>query len=103
MKEKFGGIADLYGDSVVVIPMFQCVLLFIISLYMLWGYVDRKNTSIIISLIVLVCWFVSLSLLVFIPLDIYLSSGSVQETLLPYWTLTYWGSNLVCWLILPLL
>ena len=77
MKDKIGGIADLYGDSVVIIPMFQCIMVLIVSLYMLWGYVDRKNTPCGISLIVLLCWFVSLSLLVFIPLDIYLSLGTI--------------------------
>ena len=70
---------------------------------MIWGYVDRKNTPYVISIIVLLCWFVSLSLLVFIPLDIYLNLGTTEDTLLTYWTLTYWGSNFFCWLVLPLL
>ena len=103
MSDKFGGIADKYGESVVSIPMFQCILLFLITLYMLWGYVDRKNTPWVISIIVLVCWFVSLSLLVFIPLDIYLNLDETEDTLLTYWKITYWGSNFFCWLILPLL
>ena len=61
-----------YGE-IFIIPFIQCIIILVVAAYLLWGYADRKRTPIFFCLVVLVAWFFSFSVIVFIPLDIFLS------------------------------
>jgi len=82
---------------------------------MLRGYADRSTTSYCIQFIVLIGWFLSFSVIVFIPLDIYLEEkkkdfpdsykqdDQEEKILFNYWKISYWSSYFLNWIIIPLL
>ena len=63
----------------------------------------------------LIGWFMSFSVIVFIPLDIYLNekysdidqaTGTTKDEdaiLLDYWSISYWSSYILNWVVIPLL
>jgi len=61
------------GAEVILIPIVELIALFIFCLYLLWGYADKKRSNHFIQIVTFIGWFLSFSLIVFIPLDIYLS------------------------------
>ena len=72
--EASGGGAELQGGaSLVLVPTVECIVLLLMCLYLLWGYADKKRTSVCIRLLALVGWFLSFALVVFLPLDIYMA------------------------------
>ena len=72
--EASGGGAELQGGaSLVLVPTVECIVLLLMCLYLLWGYADKKRTSVCIRLVALVGWFLSFALVVFLPLDIYMA------------------------------
>ena len=63
-------------------------------------------------MIVLAGWFMSFSIIVFIPLDIYLNqkylqvdprTGNTNGMLYDWWLSSYWSSYLINWLVIPIL
>ena len=66
--------AQKYGQSVIIVPTLQSLFVFATTLYMICGYVDKKRTGWFTTIIVFLSWYISFSVIVFIPLDIYLSS-----------------------------
>ena len=104
-----------YEKSIYYLPAFQTLLLVIISLYLLRGYADRQTTSYFIQFTVLIGWFLSFSVIVFIPLDIYVNEkekeypdskqqDDLEESyLLSYWKISYWSSYFLNWIVIPLL
>lgn len=99
--------------SVFLLAIIQCAFIVIVVLYMLWGYTDRKHTPILIQFIVAVAWFLSFSVIVFIPLDIYLNEkyksfddmakDREYAMLYDWWASSYWGSYVLNWVVIPLL
>jgi hypothetical protein len=61
------------GSEVILIPIIELLALFIFCLYLLWGYADKKRSNYFVQFVTFIGWFLSFSLIVFIPLDIYLS------------------------------
>ena len=61
---------------------------------------------------VLIGWFLSFSVIVFIPLDVYLNQKSdakigdfdtkEESYLLGWWKFSYWSSYFLNWLVIPL-
>ena len=91
----------------------QCALILVFCIYMVRGYADPKQTPLIVYIIVIGGWFISFSVLVFIPLDIYLtekyewakddSAPGDGHILFDYWAISYWSSYLFNWLIIPII
>ena len=82
-------------------------------LYLLRGYADRKRTSIFIRVLTFVGWFLSFSLVVFLPLDIYMAKKmsldvatendvSREPYLFDWWAFTYWIGNMLSYFVIPL-
>ena len=102
--------------SVFIWSTFQCVIILMVILYLLWGYANRKQNNMCYIFVVVVGWFMSFSVIVFIPLDIYLNSkytnfedeatgttATEDALLLDYWIASYWSSNFLNWIVIPLL
>ena len=70
-----------------MITFVQLIAILLVSLYLFWGYADRKRTPLCFGLVIILAWFFSFSVIVFIPLDIFLSNqgDSDQTPMLVYW------------------
>lgn len=55
------------------IPAVESIILLILCIWLLLGYRDKKRTPCSMQMATLFGWFLSFSLIVFIPLDVYLS------------------------------
>lgn len=65
--------------NVVLWASIQLAIILVVCIYLLRGYTDRKQTSIFIQIVVVIGWFLSFSIIVFIPLDIYLNEEQAQK------------------------
>ena len=99
--------------DLVILPGIECIILMLICLYLLWGYAERKRTSIFVYLLTLVGWFLSFQLVVFIPLDIFIvrnmesnqsadSDVDQEPKMHAWWAFTYWIGNALSFFIIPL-
>lgn len=80
--------------------------------YLLWGYADKKRTTICMRFLTVVGWFLSFALVVFLPLDIYITrmpvgpSGQAESAdesvLYSWWALSYWTGNMLGFFVIPL-
>ena len=61
------------GAALVILPAIECIVLLLMCFYLLWGYADKKRTSICMKVLTVLGWFLSFALVVFLPLDIYIS------------------------------
>ena len=91
-------------------------------LYLLWGYADKKRTSILMKILTVAGWFLSFALVVFLPVDIYLTKARASISnknmspddpdstegepkdyaLIGWWALSYWLGNILGFFIIPL-
>ena len=62
------------GNLLICIPILELLAFFIFCFYLLCGYADKKRSNYFVKILTLIGWFLTLSLIVFIPLDIYLSN-----------------------------
>lgn len=58
---------------IMIAPSVEMLLVLIISGLLIRRYVDRKRTSCWVTLLAYVGWFLGFSMIIFIPLDIYLT------------------------------
>lgn len=100
------------GAGLVVFPTIECIVLLLMCLYLLWGYADKKRTSLCMKLLTLVGWFLSFALVVFLPLDIYMTkqadpgtddpASGEEYVLLSWWAFSYWTGNILGFFVIPL-
>ena len=109
--------------DLVLIPLIECIILFLMCLYLLRGYADKKRTSLCIKMLTLIMWFLSFSLVVFVPVDVFMSNNMKQfqsDTSSPsssddpaasdpsnsymfeWWAFTYWTGNILGYFVIPL-
>ena len=58
----------------VYIPSFEALIIFFIILYLVREYADRARTPTSVVIFTIISWFMSFSMVMFVPLDIYLVS-----------------------------
>ena len=100
------------GAALVILPAIECVVLLLMCFYLLWGYADKKRTSLCMKLLTLVGWFLSFALVVFLPLDIYITrmpastgpsdQGADGSVLYSWWAFSYWTGNILGFFVIPL-
>ena len=56
-------------------PTVEAVTIFIVILFLVAEYADRARTPGAVILFTIISWFMSFSMIMFIPLDIWLVSG----------------------------
>ena len=104
--------------DLVLIPLIECIILFLMCLYLLRGYADKKRTSLCIKMLTVLGWFLSFSLVVFIPVDIFMSNNMKQinsgddaageekeaepSYMFEWWAFTYWAGNILGYFVIPL-
>jgi len=98
------------GAEVYIISILEGIVIFIICAYVLHGFTDHKRSSLTTQVIILISWFLSFSIIVFIPLDLYLThydvkyypTASTDGQLFYWWTISYWSSYIINWFVIPL-
>ena len=58
-------------------PSLEAVVIFIIALFLVGQYADRARTPFIVVLFTVISWVMSFSMIMFIPLDIWLVSALI--------------------------
>ena len=56
----------------VLITIIECVLLLIFTSLLMWMYAAKDRTPMYVRVLTVIGWFLGLSIILFIPLDIYL-------------------------------
>ncbi len=77
----------------------------IMSAVMLHRYAAPKRVSFLVLLISWYGWLTSFSVVVLVPLDVYTTlSGEGNDTVVLYlWRVSYWSTQLLTWLAIPVL
>ena len=57
-------------------PTVEAVVIFIVTLFLVAQYADRARTPFAVVLFTIISWVMSFSMIMFIPLDIWLVSNS---------------------------
>ena len=57
----------------IVLPSIETTLVFAITVYLVRKYADLNRTPYVVMLMTVIGWFMGFSMIVFIPLDIYLT------------------------------
>lgn len=56
------------------ITLIEGIILLCFSVYLVWEYAAVKRTPLYVRLLTIASWFLGLTIIIFIPLDIYLVS-----------------------------
>ena len=86
-----------------LIPIAEGIVILTAVIYLLCKYADRKRTPAFVYFVVGLGWFMGFSMLFIIPIDIYYSitTQSVDQNLVWYFRVFYWGSTILNWCVLP--
>jgi hypothetical protein len=84
----------------------EAILVFMATLCIVNKYADRQRTPFVVKAATVMGWFAGFSMIVFVPLDIYVtltkSGGDNAAYLLTvWWTTYYWSSFILNWTIFP--
>ena len=103
-------------QAVIVLPLIECTVILAVCGYLLRGYIDRERTPMPLIVATYIGWILSFSLMVFTPLDVYLSHRAQENpetmsqieknmnyVLLTWWETCYWGGTFLGYFVIPLM